>query len=264
MQKVVYNLGLQESIKVQHVIYLRVEMLEILNIKKMRFSQISEITAKTTIYLRSAYSVYIQVDDWSQNYEQPERLVRVSLGFLKFRLCNLMDKFTFYYFQNITLQPLQLNFRNLSLSSWMNAEDGFILNLKYPEFLEISRKAVLGTRVAEPTLSGIDVRERVAASKIKFQILTPGPFNVTEIGGIVFVSNRYLIKEITYRYKVLVLILKPLRMRETLKKQKKNIKINFFSTNKIYGFRSRKTDSNYKKKNNKIVNYNFKKILIIK
>lgn len=83
-------------------------------------------------------------------------------------------------------------------------EDNFMLDLKYEEYAIVSKKAVVGTRVSEPVLvsSGLtptETRKRMSVSEIKFKMLTPGAFNVTEVGGVVFVSNRHMLKEAIYR-----------------------------------------------------------------
>lgn len=85
-----------------------------------------------------------------------------------------------------------------------NLEESSVLDLKYPERVEVSVKSILGTRVTEPILNGAlpntESRTRVIKSKIKFNVMTNGPFGVTESGGIIFVTNRSLLKSNIYRY----------------------------------------------------------------
>ncbi|KAK6628279.1 hypothetical protein RUM43_002091 [Polyplax serrata] len=142
-----------------------------------------DITAKKTIHIKSRYSAYVEIEDTSVPREDPDR----------------------FYYQDITLEPTK--FERLSAMRTAKPEDNFMLDLKYEEYAIVSKKAVVGTRVSEPVLvsSGLtptETRKRMSVSEIKFKMLTPGAFNVTEVGGVVFVSNRHMLKEAIYRLKI--------------------------------------------------------------
>lgn len=66
------------------------------------------------------------------------------------------------------------------------------LKIEYPESVSISKYAVFGTRVAQPNRKNIS-----RIYHIKFRLDVPGAFNITSNDGIIYVSNPFMLKNLT-------------------------------------------------------------------